>query len=442
MSGAIDRDGLFEHFAAGLTRDGERLIGLEYEMLGLDRRTGGALSFFGGERSVEGILGRLATRFGWNEIRGAGKGNHLLELERGGSRVTLEPGAQLELSARPHRSLAEVRRELSQFKKEVRDVSSDLDIAWLPLGLQPLTVPEDVRIIPKRRYDVMTRYLPTRGDHALWMMRTSAGMQINLDVFSPAEAARKLRLALRASPLITAIFANSPLSAGEVNGFATRRGYIWRDVDPDRCGVPERLIAADATIANYFDWALDAGMFFVARGDDLVDMTGVTFRRFVDDGARGLEATIDDWNLHLTTLFPEARLKSYLEVRCADSNSTDLALAYVALSLGLLYGGEETLAELEALVGGLSPAELDGLHETGTRRGLADRAVRGLAAQLVAIAAASLEAHLPDDRPFLAPAEEMVESGRTPADALLDAHRDAGSIAELVETLHRRELAG
>ena len=441
ISDSIDRDRLFEHFASGLTREGKRLIGLEYEMLGVERDTGRALSFYGGKRSVEGVLQRLAERHGWIAVGCAGDGAPLLELERDGSRVTLEPGAQLELSARPHRSLADVRRELSQFKDEVRSVSEDLDVAWLPLGLQPLTTPDDVRIIPKRRYDVMTRYLPTRGDHALWMMRTSAGMQINLDVFTPKEAARKLRLALLSSPLITAIFANSPLSAGAENGFATRRGYIWRDVDPDRCGVPAPLIAADATIADYVDWALDAGMFFVSRGDDLVDMTGVTFRDFVDLGARGMTATIDDWNLHLTTLFPEARLKSYLEVRCADSNSTELALAYVALSLGLFYGDDSTLAELESLVGGAGSDDLDVLHERATRAGLADEGVRDLSAQLVAVAARSLAAHLPEDRPFLAPAERIVESGRMPADELRDAHRDARSTVELVEALYAREFS-
>ncbi|MDH3284838.1 MAG: glutamate-cysteine ligase family protein, partial [Acidobacteriota bacterium] len=366
------------------------------------------------------VLERMRADHGWHAVGG----EPLLELERDGSRITLEPGAQVELSARPFENLADVRVELLRFLSELEEASRDLSIAWLPSGMQPRSRPDEIVVIPKPRYEIMTRYLPTRGDHALWMMRTTAGMQVNLDVLSPAEAARKMRLALRLCPVITGLLANSPLSEGRVNGFLSRRAFVWRDVDPDRCGVPEACIAPGATTADYVDWALDAGMFFIERDGALVDMTGVSFREYLDGGARGHEPAIEDWTLHLTTLFPEARLKEYLEIRCADSNRPDRAMGYVALCVGLFYGDEETVSAAERLVLDWSHEELLSFHERVAREGLRARSPGGrragdLARELLGLASATLSRSSAEDRALLAPLEELANSNATPADELL-----------------------
>jgi glutamate--cysteine ligase len=434
MTDRIDRRALVEDFDGGFRPRPQRLIGLEYELIGVLDGRGEAVPFDGGRASVTTVLEQMAARHSWSPV---GDGP-LLELERDGSRITLEPGSQIELSARALATLDEVRDELDRFVSELRDVSCEIGVCWLPLGMQPLSHADDVRVIPKPRYAIMTRYLPTRGALALWMMRTTAGMQVNLDVMSPAEAAQKLRLALRLCPAITALFANSPLSEGGMNGFATRRGYIWHEVDPDRCGIPPRIIAAGATTGDYVDWALDAGMFFIERDGELVDMTGVRFGDFLERGARGHEPTLPDWTLHLTTLFPEARLKSYLELRCADANRPELALAYSALAAGLFYGSDDTVARLEALVGGWTAEQLVELHEACTREGLSASApggvrVHDLARELVTLAAASLEQARPADRAYLAPVEELVERGRTPADDVRDAW--GGSLAATLPRL-------
>jgi glutamate--cysteine ligase len=434
MTPLLDRAALVEHFDSGFRPREKKLIGLEYELLGVDRETGVAIPYDGRPGSVVSVLRRMCSQRGWNPVGG----EPLLELERDGSRITLEPGAQIELSARALASLSEVREELWRFLGDLFVASEGLGILWIPLGIQPLSTPGDIEIIPKQRYDIMTRYLPRRGSLALWMMRTTAGMQVNLDVESPQDAARKLRLALRLCPMFTAMFANSPVSGGAANGFATRRGQVWREVDPDRCGVPSVSLAEDATTADYVDWALDAGMFFIERDGRLVDMTGTRFREFLASGRDGLTATIEDWKLHLTTLFPEARLKSYLELRCADSCRPALALAYAALATGLIYGSDDELRRVEDLVGSWSAEEISAFHDAATREGLSAVGPGGvqaaeLARELLAIAGESLDRVLPGERSFLQPLIELAGAARSPSDELLDSWR--GSVPEWLPTL-------
>jgi glutamate--cysteine ligase len=423
----LDENHLLTRFCAGFRPRRERKVGLEYELLGVHREDGTALPYAaeagGGQRvSVSEVLRALSDRFGWRVIGGEPP----LELSRHGSRITLEPGAQIELSGRPHARLTDAEDELRGFLDELDAVSDPMGIDWLPMGLHPITVPDEITIIPKPRYRIMTEYLPTRGDLALWMMRTTAGAQINLDVESSAEAAAMLRLSLQVSSVITALFANSPLTAGEPNGWKSRRGRIWLEVDPDRCGIPRRCVEPDATVCDYAAWAMDAPMFFVEREDGLVDLSGHSFRTFMNDGAKGAEPRIEDWDLHLTTLFPEARLKTYLELRCMDSNRLELVMAFAALTAGLVYGGPQVHEQIEARFGGWAYDQRLAFLESCARDGLAARAPSGetareLAVFLVALAGRGIEPLDPDGRAYLAPIEEMARVGRVPADDVLEA---------------------
>ncbi|UCF69269.1 MAG: hypothetical protein JSV80_08325 [Acidobacteriota bacterium] len=442
MRPPLDRRALVEDFNAGFRPRPERLVGLEYELLGVDRATGGAVSYQGHassrSSSVLAVLEGLRDRFGWRGVLD----DPLLELERDGDRITLEPGAQLELSARPYASLAEVRDELGRFLRELIEVSRPLGIAWLPLGMQPLTRPEDIPLIPKQRYRIMNGYLPTRGRGAIWMMRSTAGMQINVDVFDAQEAIHSLRLALMISSPLMALFSNSPFSAGRINGWRSRRSAYWLDVDPDRCGIPESLLAPDAATADYVDWALAAGMFFIERDGRLIDMTGISFGQFLQHGAHDQQATLDDWVLHLTTLFPEARLKTYLELRCPDSNPPELALAYAALARGLFSSGPERIEQAIALLDGWTYAERLEFHLACARHGLTAQAPDGRSAAeivlaLIGIAAESLERHYPDETDLLRPAEALARSGRSSADRLLERWQSDwhGSLAAMADSL-------
>jgi glutamate--cysteine ligase len=419
--------------------EGRRLIGVEYERLGVLAESGAALPYEG-ERSVVTVLESLARNAGWRPVGGP----PLIELSRGGSRLTLEPGGQIELSARPHETLAAVGKEIETFLEELRSVSAPLGILWLPLGLQPLSVPEEIAWLPKERYRIMSTYLPGRGRLAPWMMKTTAGMQVNLDLRGEEDAARKLRLALAVGSLVTALFANSPLSGGSENGWASRRARIWMEVDEERCGLPEGPLREDATVEAYLDWALEAGMFFVERQDGLLDLTGLPFARYLAEGAAGQRATLEDWSLHLTTLFPEARLRGYLEVRGTDANRLDRALAHAALWVGLVYGGDEVLREALELTAGWSHEERLRFHREAARHGLAatgpaGRSAADLTAALVELAARGLERVLPEEREALAPAEALAAAGRCPADEVLEGWRGrwGGSVPRLVDELSR-----
>ncbi|RMG44630.1 MAG: glutamate--cysteine ligase [Acidobacteria bacterium] len=434
----LDRRALLEDFEAGFKPRTERLVGLEYELIGVRLDDATHLPYDGGPVSVTSVLERLIRDYGWRAVGGP----PLLELEREGSRITLEPGAQLELSARPHRTLRGAHAELRRFLAELRAATEPLGAAWLPLGMQPVSPPDRIALIPKPRYEIMNRYLPTRGAGAVWMMRTTAGVQVNLDVFSPEEAARGLRLALLVSSPVVALLANSPVSEGAANGFMSKRAASWLDVDSDRCGLPPRLLSPGLRASDYVDWALEAGMFFVERDGRLVDMTGVKFREFLERGARGQQASLADWKLHLTTLFPEARLKSYLEIRCADGNPPDLALAFAALATGLIYGGSDGHEAVESLLGGFDAEARIAFHMDCARRGPAARAPDGRSAaelmrELLRLAAAELERRSPEDRPLLAPLEALAEEGRCPAMETLERwERDgAGAVAALAAAL-------
>jgi len=310
-------------------------VGLEFERVGVHRDSGRAVSY-SGPVSVETLLKNLVRDHGWTPQDENGR---ILSLSRGGTRITLEPGAQLEMSGAVQRSLLTMREELATFLSEIEDVSRPLGIAWLGLGLQPFTPLDEIEFIPKTRYSIMRDYLPRRGTRGLIMMKQTACMQVNLDYGGEADFSDKMRTAMALSPLVTALYANSPITEGRLNGFMSYRGWVWRDTDPDRCGLLPFVFDDGAGFTDYLDYALDVPMFFLIREGRYLPAQGMTFRKFLRKGFEGHKATLGDFETHLTTLFPEVRLKQYLEVRGADSGEPLSCLALAALWKGLLYDG-------------------------------------------------------------------------------------------------------
>jgi glutamate--cysteine ligase len=318
-------------------------VGLEYERVGVYRDNGRAVPYEG-PVGVETLLKTLVRERGWAPEEEDGR---ILALSRDGTRITLEPGAQLELSGAVHRNLASLRDELQSFTTEMEECSRPLGIAWLGLGLQPFAPLEEIGWIPKKRYAVMRDYLPRRGSRAHAMMKQTACMQVNLDYGGEADAADKLRTAMALTPAVTALYANSPLLEGRPNGFLSYRAWIWQDTDPDRCGLLPFAFKDGAGFDDYLQYALDVPMFFVVRDGRYLPANGMTFRRFVRRGFDGERPTVADFEVHLTTLFPEARLKRYLEVRGADSGEPAACLALAALWKGILYDGASRRAAWE-----------------------------------------------------------------------------------------------
>ena len=361
-----DLEGYFERGAKPRDRWG---IGLEYERIGVLRETGRAVPYEGAAVSVENLLKDLARDHGWTPHEEAGR---VLGLHRGGTRITLEPGAQLELSGAVHRTLQGMKEELLNYVTEVDEVSRPMEVTWLGLGLQPVTALADITMIPKKRYAIMRDYLPKRGARAHVMMKQTACIQLNLDYGSESDAADKLRTAMALSPLVTALYANSPLTEGRLNGFMSYRAWVWRDTDPDRCGLLPFVFKDGAGFADYLEYALDVPMFFVVRGDDWMPAHGMSFRKFIKKGFEGQRPTLSDFELHLTTLFPEVRLKKYIEVRGADSGDPASCLALAAFWKGILYDGASRRAAWE-MVRDMSFKERDQLLGEVCRVGPAAR---------------------------------------------------------------------
>jgi glutamate--cysteine ligase len=310
-------------------------IGVEVEKLVVDRPTGTAVNF----SRVEELLQRLEIAGGWKGQREAGR---LIALIGESSSVTLEPGGQLELSGKLCNDLYCCQQDLSRHIHRIVTAGQPLGLTFLGLGVQPITPMQAIDWLPKPRYAIMREYMRRTGDRGLHMMKLSAGLQVNLDFCDEADCIDKLRTGQLLAPLFYALFANSPLMNGQPTGFLSTRGDIWARTDPDRSGLIPGLFRPGAGLSTYVEYALDVPMYFIQREGQLVDLTQrrFSFRQFVAEGFEGHRPALADWDLHLSTLFPEVRLRPQIELRSADSLPPHLVMAVAALAKGLLYDAE------------------------------------------------------------------------------------------------------
>jgi glutamate--cysteine ligase len=445
VSGQLDTDPTPVESVADLVaflRSGEKprerfRVGTEHEKIGF----GADLKPVphSGPRGIAAVLEGIAQADDWE--RGYDAGN-LVALKKGSASVTLEPGGQLELSGAPVRTIFETEREIRAHLDVLRRVSAPLGITWTSLAHHPVHDLAEIPRMPKARYGVMRAYLPTRGELALHMMHLTATVQANLDFSSEADMVRKMRAAMAVTPIVSAMFANSSLYLGKPSGFITRREHIWRHTDPDRCGLLPFVFDEDFGYERYTQWALDVPMFFIVRDGQYRPANTVTFRQFMERGFEGHRPNAADWDLHLTTLFPEVRLKRIVEMRGADCVPWLSALP--ALWKGLLYD-DGALDAAFALAKDWSFAEREAALDDVARRGLAARAagrpVLPLARELAAIASEGLrrigdgEGEQPDERGFLAPLLAQLERGRSLGEELVQRWEGelGRSLARLIE---------
>jgi glutamate--cysteine ligase len=431
---------LIEYFFEGGKPPGEWGIGTEYEKVAVRRGSGQAVPFSGND-GIEAVLKLLAERYSWIEVR---EGDRVVALRGDKASITLEPGGQLELSGEVCDTVHCARAEFSRHIDEIVTIGSDLDIEFLGLGIQPVSRVADIEWVPKRRYRIMGPYMPKVGNLGVRMMSQTATVQVNLDFGDEADAMMKMRVGMGLAPLVTAMFANSPLTDGDLNGFLSYRAHIWTDTDPARCGLLPFLFESSASFERYADYALDVPMYFIVRKGVWMDLTHLTFREFLKNGYRGHRATMDDWDSHLTTLFPEVRTKRYIELRSADSQSPELMLAVPALAKGIFYETDCLLAAWD-LVKRWSWDERLELYHNVPRQAL--RAVvrrlplYELASELLAIATAGLErqgapdANGENEAQYLEGLRELVERRLCPADLVIEKWIGAWDreIARLVE---------
>lgn len=423
----ITRQDLESLFVEAEKPEAEFRIGGEAEKFGVYEKDFAPL-VYEGPRGVAAIFDSLVRDHGWTP-EAETEGGPTISLVRSGASITLEPGAQFELSGAPHRDVHAVDREMRAHLRELAPVSKELGIAWLGVGFHPLATQADLPWVPKHRYGVMKRYLPERGTRGLDMMRRTATVQTNFDYSSEEDAMQKLVVLLKLSPLIHAMTANSPFIEGRVSTRKSERGDVWLHMDPSRSGLVAAVSGkARPRYTDYVEWALDAGMFLFRRGNAFVHNTGQTFRSFLADGHEGYSATFADWALHVNTLFPEARLKRTLEMRACDMLSERLGGAVHALLTGLLYDRKSLDAATE-LVAPWSPESLSAARPALVTGGLAASVggvpARALAEQVLDLASQGLarrdrrDENDKDERVHLLELSALVERGECPADALI-----------------------
>jgi glutamate--cysteine ligase len=409
---------------------------------------------YDGPRGVNALFGALISRFGWEPIR---DGDAIVALQRpdgsAGGTVSLEPGGQFELSGDPVETLHDVAHETKVHLDQVKAIGADLGIAALGLGFAPTWTRAEMPVMPKRRHKIMARYMPKVGSLGLDMMFRTCTIQVNLDFDSEADMVKKLRVGLALQPIATALFAASPFTEGKPNGFKSMRGEIWRDTDNARAGNLPFAFETGMGYERYVDYALDVPMYFIYRDGHYIDVAGASFRDFMAGtlaqklGRPELAAhtaSMDDWSDHLTTLFPDVRLKRFLEMRGADGGLAPRITALPAFWVGLLYDTQALDAAWD-LVKTWTAAERDGLRAGVPKGGLATpfrgATVREVAQASLEIAQdglrrrARLTASGQDESAYLETLWHVVRTGATTADELL-AHykgRWAGNIAPIFD---------
>ena len=406
-------------------------IGAEHEKFGFDRNTLRRPGYEGDH----GILAMLTglQRFGWNPVEEAG---HVIALERKNAEgfsasISLEPGGQFELSGAPLKDIHDICSETGQHLMEVKMVADEIGLGFLGAGFDPLWARADIPVMPKGRYEIMRAYMPKKGSLGLDMMLRTCTIQANLDFDSEADMVAKFRTSLALQPIATALFACSPFTEGKPNGFLSARANVWTDTDPDRTGMLDFVFADGFGYETYANYALDTPMYFAKRGERYVDASGQSFRDFLKGELPALPGelpTLKDWGDHLTTLFPEVRLKSYLEMRGADGGPWSRICGLPALWAGILYDAP-SLAAAWDLCKDWDIADHERLRRDVTRLGLkaevAGRSVRDIAVDMVAIARrglrnrARMSGGMVDERGYLSELEDIADSGITPADRLL-----------------------
>jgi glutamate--cysteine ligase len=417
---------LAETLAAGARpRDAYR-IGTEHEKFGFF--TAGTNRFApppyepaGIRAMLEGIEAR-----GWEPILDQ---DNLIGLKRNGESVSLEPGGQFELSGAPVATLHETKAELEAHFADVRAVAGELGLGFAPLGFHPTATREDMPWMPKSRYAIMRRYMQIVGKLGLDMMLRTCTVQVNLDFSSETDMREKLRIGLLLQPVATALFANSPFTEGKPNGFLSRRAHIWTDTDPDRTGVPAVMLEDNFSFERYVEWLLDVPMYFVARDGKLIDVAGASFRDYMAGrvpALAGLTPTLGDFADHMTTVFPEVRLKTFLEMRGADAGRPDMMLAQSALWVGLLYDAAAQQAAL-SLTRRDPSYDFVAMHADVPCHGLATKfgpgTLRDLARDALAIARAGLKSRGHSEQKYLDPLDEIVAGGPTQAEHWLSRFR-------------------
>jgi len=428
-----DKRQLVEYLEAGSKPAAAWRVGTEHEKF-VFRRSDLRRVPYEGPDGIGALLQGM-TRFGWKPVQE--KGNTIALSNDAQCAITLEPGGQFELSGAPLDTVHQTCDEVHEHLRQVREVCDEMGLGMLGLGFDPKWRREDVPWMPKARYRIMRDYMPKKGRLGLDMMLRTCTVQANLDYGSEADMVKKFRVSLALQPVAVALFANSPFVEGRPSGYLSQRSLVWTDTDPDRCGTLPFVFEDGFGFERYVDYALDMPMYFVYRNGEYIDTSGESFRDFIagrlpTQMLRGEVATIGDWTDHLTTAFPEVRLKTYLEMRGADGGPWRRLCALPALWVGIFYDGVALDAACD-LIADWTAAEREQMRRDVPRMGLAtphrSRTLREIALEMLDIAREGLHRRArrstagEDETHFLDPLFAIAGSGRTPAEELLEDYK-------------------
>ncbi|MGJ8595838.1 glutamate--cysteine ligase [Sulfitobacter sp.] len=426
-------DQLAQYLADGCKPKEQWRIGTEHEKFGYCKDTHKPLPYEG-ERSIRVMLEGLRDRHNWSPVEEGGK---LIGLEKDGANVSLEPGGQLELSGAPVETIHETCDEVNVHLREVKDVADEIGVGFIGLGAAPEWTHEDMDLMPKGRYKLMNEYMAKVGTMGRVMMRRTCTVQVNLDFSSEADMAQKMRVAVAMQPIATALFANSPFFEGKLNGHKSWRSRVWRDLDPARTGMIPFVFDEGFGFEAWVQYALDVPMYFVYRDGKYIDALGMSFRDFMAGKLPALPGetpTLSDWADHLTTAFPEARTKQFIEMRGADGGPWRRLCALPAFWVGIMYD-QPSLDAAWDMVKGWDAETREALRVAASVDGLQAKvggiSMHELAREAVAISEAGLKARarsgagglVPDETHFLNALKESIETGKTPADELIDCYK-------------------
>ena len=404
-------------------------IGSEHEKFVFHRNDNAPLSYLGrdGKPGIQDLLNAFVSR-GWSPVI---ENDHLIAALKDGASVTLEPGGQFELSGAPLETIHETCNETSSHLLTAKEIGEELDIGFLGLGYHPTLRREDVPIMPKARYEIMRNYMPKVGTMGLDMMLRTCTVQVNLDFASEQDMVEKFRISLALQPLATALFASSPLKEGRPNGMRSLRSHVWTDTDDDRCGMLPFVFEDSMGFERWADHVLDVPMYFVRRNNQYIDASGQSFRAFMKGELPALPGelpTMEDWQDHMTTLFPEVRLKTFLEMRGADGGPTSALCALPAFWVGLLYD-KTAQADMLELIKNWSLDDMKSMRDNVPKMGLTTdiqgQSFQELAKTVLKIADLGLKNRQrmstsgETEQGFLNSLWESAETGLTPADRIL-----------------------
>ncbi|WP_439629700.1 glutamate--cysteine ligase [Shinella sp.] len=419
-----------EYLADGNKPKEKFRIGTEHEKFVFFTADNSPVPYFG-EASISALLNGMQAKTGWEPIVDAGNIIGLAE-PTGMGAISLEPGGQFELSGAPLENLHQTCKESNQHLATLREIAEPLGIRFLGMGGSPKWTAAETPRMPKSRYDIMTRYMPKVGSQGLDMMYRTCTIQVNLDFSSEVDMRRKMQVSLKLQSMATALFASSPFTEGKPNGLLSWRGDIWRDTDNNRAGLIPFAFKPDFGFIDYVEWALDVPMYFVVRDGKYHDCTHITFRQFMAGALKGeladWEPNLGDWTNHLSTLFPDVRLKRFLEMRGADGGPWRRICALPAFWVGLLYD-DGALDAAEALTRDWAVEEVQALRDAvpaqGLRADFRGKPLLDVAREIVSISREGLKARARlngdgvDETIFLAPLDEVLAKKATLAEDML-----------------------